>query len=96
MLKARRAGKCSASHLLDSHAAESTSSSYRKSKQTTPKQIQESCSYCGKKGHGKAAQAELEKGNAQHIDTDVNFAIMTTTWNLSVEARASRIVALTH
>ena len=37
-VESKEAGKRSASRLLDSHAVESTSSFYRKSKQTTPKQ----------------------------------------------------------
>ena len=54
-VETKEARKRSASRLLDSHTVESTSSSYRKSKQTTQKQNQEPCSYCGKKGHGRSA-----------------------------------------
>ena len=53
--------KYSATCLLDSHAAELTSSSYRKSKQITSKQIQESCSYRGRKGHSRTAPGRLRK-----------------------------------
>ena len=61
-VESKEAGKCSSSHLLDSHAVESTSSSYRKSKQTSQKQNQEPCSYCGKKGHGRSAPGRIQRG----------------------------------
>ena len=58
-IEAKEAGKRSASRLLDSHAAEAASSSYKKTKQTALKDKNDNCSYCGKKGHGKAAIAHI-------------------------------------
>ena len=58
-VESKEAGKRSASRLLDSHTVESTSSSYRKSKQTTQKHNQEPCSYCCKKGHGRSAPGRI-------------------------------------
>ena len=60
-VESKEAGKLSASRLLDSHAVESASSSYRKSRETTQKQNQDVCSYCGKKGHGKTAPGCLRR-----------------------------------
>ena len=60
-VESKEAGKHSASRFLDSHAVESTSSSYRKTKQTTQKQNQEPCSYCGKKGHGRSAPGHIRR-----------------------------------
>ena len=60
-IEAKEAGKRSASSLLDSHAVEAASSSYRKIKQTHLKEKQEVCAYCGKKGHGRNALAHVRK-----------------------------------
>ena len=61
-VESKEARKHSSSHLLDSHAVESTSNSYRKSKQTSQKQNQEPCSYCGKKGHGRSDPGRIRRG----------------------------------
>ncbi|XP_014666767.1 PREDICTED: trifunctional enzyme subunit alpha, mitochondrial-like [Priapulus caudatus] len=45
-IEAKEAGKRSASSLLDSHAVEAASSSYRKTRQTHLKEKQEVCAYC--------------------------------------------------
>ena len=60
-IEAKEAGKRSASSLLDSHAVNSASSSYRKTKQTHLKEGQDLCDYCGKKGHGRGAPARIRK-----------------------------------
>ena len=60
-IEAKEAGKRSASSLLDSHAVETASSSYRKIKQTHMKEKQDMCAYCGKKGHGRNALAHVRK-----------------------------------
>ena len=58
-IEAKEEGKRSASRILDSHAAEAASSSYKKTKQTAVKDKNDTCSYCGKKGHSKAAIARI-------------------------------------
>ena len=60
-IEAKEAGKRSASSLLDSHTVNSASSSYRKTKQTNMREKQESCAYCGKKGHGRSAPTRIRK-----------------------------------
>ncbi|XP_071478837.1 uncharacterized protein [Diadema antillarum] len=60
-IEAKEAGKRSASSLLDSHTVEAASSSYRKAKQAHPKERQELCAYCGKKGHGRSAPTRVRK-----------------------------------
>ena len=58
-IEAKEEGKRPASRLLDSHAAEAASSSYQKTKQNAVKDKNDTCSYCGKKGHGKSAIARI-------------------------------------
>jgi len=58
-VEVKEAGKRSSFRLLDSHAVESASSSYRKSKQTAPKDKGEHCGYCDKRGHGKSAPGRI-------------------------------------
>ncbi len=58
-VEVKEAGKRSSSRLLNSHAAEAASSSYRRHKQTALKDKGEPCSYCGKKGHGKSAPGRM-------------------------------------
>lgn len=64
-IEAKEAGKRSASRLLDSHPVEAASSTYRKNKsdKTLPKDGSrtETCSYCGKRGHGRSAPARIRK-----------------------------------
>ncbi|XP_063956770.1 uncharacterized protein LOC135154494 [Lytechinus pictus] len=62
-IEAKEAGKRSASSLLDSHTETASSSSYRKAKQAHPgpKDKQELCAYCGKKGHGRSAPARVRQ-----------------------------------
>lgn len=57
-VEAKEAGKRSASRLLDTHSIAATSS-YKKTKQ--PKDKNEKCSYCGKKGHGRHAPGRTRK-----------------------------------
>lgn len=57
-VEAKEAGKRSASRLLDTHSIAATSS-YKKTKQ--PKDKNETCSYCGKKGHGRHAPGRTRK-----------------------------------
>ena len=66
-VETKESGKCSASHLLDSHAVETASSSYKKSKQIVTKQTYDICSCCGKKGHGKIAPAWLPQDRMPSI-----------------------------
>ena len=57
-VEAKESGKRSASTLLDSHAVDVASSSYRKAKNAQQRDIRDKnipCSYCGTKGHGKSA-----------------------------------------
>ncbi|XP_061178429.1 uncharacterized protein LOC133187074 [Saccostrea echinata] len=60
-VEAKEAGKRSASRLLDSHAVEAAKSSYKRTKQTSLKDQNETCSYCGKRGHGRHAPARTRK-----------------------------------
>jgi len=65
-VEAKEAGKRSASKLLDTQGAEAASSSYRRNKNAVramPKKSDklETCSYCGKKGHGTRAPTQVRK-----------------------------------
>ncbi|XP_062586740.1 uncharacterized protein LOC134248350 [Saccostrea cucullata] len=59
-MEAKEAGKRSASRLLDTNAA-ATTSCYKRTKQIALKDKNETCSYCGKKGHGRHAPARTRK-----------------------------------
>ena len=57
-VEAKEAGKRSASRILASQEANSASSQYRRNKQQNKT---ETCSYCGKTGHGRNAQSHIRK-----------------------------------
>ena len=66
-IEAKKAGKRSADHLIDSQGLNAARSSYRRAKSEDTKlprrqdHMNEKCIYCGKQGHGKAASPRIRK-----------------------------------
>ena len=66
-IEAKEAGKRSAGHLVDSQGLDAARSSYRRAKledtkpPSKPDNKNETCSYCGKQGHGKNAGPRIRK-----------------------------------
>ena len=72
-VEAKEAGKRSASRLLLPQAADAVAgSSYRTQKKTPPKD-QETCTYCGTKGHGRNAPTRVRRKECPAFGTKCNY-----------------------
>ena len=60
-VEAKESGKRSASRLLDTQNTSAATSSYRRSKQQRPSMNNDTCEYCGKRGHGKSAPSRIRR-----------------------------------
>ena len=71
-VEAKEAGKRSASRLLLPQATDALSgSSYKKQKRPPPKE-QETCTYCGTKGHGRSPPTRIRRTECPAFDTTCN------------------------
>ena len=65
-IEAKEAGKRSAGNLLDNQSVDATRSQYRRGRQqelvqSKQRNKNETCSYCGKQGHGKSAPPKIRR-----------------------------------
>ena len=90
--EAKEAGTRSARHLLESQGADATHSQYLHGKQEDLKNNKihnknETCSYCGKQGHGKNFPTKTRKNACPHMGRLVLTAVVPTTSRLYNAAR---------
>ena len=83
-VEAKESGKRSATHLVETHAAEAArNSSYKKRKNALSSPNDNQCNYCGKHGHGKQSTSQIRKKSCtafghccKHCGKDNHFELM--------------------